>query len=137
MHSLIHLDKEVIREGIGRVENWRSGVCSISSSPSSNRTLSFPEYGFPIIFFQRLSLSEPTGLLSVSYLSQYLHTSTGRGMVYIPDSSSDACVSGMSSFFRRDIPSVAASRYYSFHSRNSSTSSSSPDTSCSSYLPSF
>ena len=30
---------------------------SISNSPSSNRTFGFPEYGFPIIFFQRLSLS--------------------------------------------------------------------------------
>jgi hypothetical protein len=39
---------------------WRAGVvasCSIFSSPSSNRTFGFPEYGFPIIFFQRLSLS--------------------------------------------------------------------------------
>ena len=32
-------------------------MCSISSSPSSNRTFGFPEYGFPIIFFRRLSLS--------------------------------------------------------------------------------
>ena len=40
----------------GRVENWRSWLhCPISSSPSSNRTFSFPEYGFPIIFFLRLS----------------------------------------------------------------------------------
>ena len=28
---------------------------SISSSPSSNRTVGFPEYGFPIIFLQELS----------------------------------------------------------------------------------
>jgi hypothetical protein len=28
---------------------------SISSSPSSNRTFGFPEYGFPIIFSQWLS----------------------------------------------------------------------------------
>ena len=29
--------------------------CSISKTPSSNRTFSFPESGFPIIFIQRLS----------------------------------------------------------------------------------
>ena len=40
----------------GRVENWRSGKSPISSSPSSNRTFSFPEYGFPVIFFQWLSI---------------------------------------------------------------------------------
>jgi long-subunit acyl-CoA synthetase (AMP-forming) len=40
---------------MGRVGNWRSSRGSISSSPSSNRTFSFPESGFPIIFFQRLS----------------------------------------------------------------------------------
>jgi hypothetical protein len=58
----------------GRVENWRpylepllhfsmhastadySGH-RVSSSPSSNRTFSFPEYGFPIIFFQGRSQS--------------------------------------------------------------------------------
>ena len=62
-----------------RVEPWRSGCrlglsvsvplvdsaslahpYSISRTPSSNRTFGFPEYGFPIIFFPRLSQSLPT-----------------------------------------------------------------------------
>src|SRR3990170_8744843 len=73
----------------GRVGNWRSGLglaylflslssdsasraspCSISNSPSSNRTFSFPEYGFPIIFFHRLSQVASSGLSLVSCITQ-------------------------------------------------------------------
>ena len=48
----------------------------ISSSPSSNRTFGFPEYGFPIIFFQRLSQSESMELWSESCIIPSLHRET-------------------------------------------------------------
>ena len=46
-----------VHQPLGRVENWQSSNRPISSSPSSNRTFNFLEYGFPVIFFHRLSQS--------------------------------------------------------------------------------
>ena len=66
----------------GRVESWGSGYGPISSSPSSNRTFGFSEYGFLIIFFQRLSQFEPRELCSESgkgsslYLTLFLQVSS-------------------------------------------------------------
>src|SRR3990167_4935079 len=86
----------------GRVENWRSDLglaylflslssdsasraspCSISNSPSSNRTFSFPEYGFPIIFFHRLSQVASSGLSLVSCITQGSCKDIGSDMLYI------------------------------------------------------
>jgi hypothetical protein len=41
---------------VSRVENWRSDLRPYLQFPLVKRTDGFPVYGFPIIFFQRLSI---------------------------------------------------------------------------------
>jgi len=69
-----------------KLKAWRLSPTCLgpgSNSPSSNRTFSFPEYGFPIIFFQRLSQLESMELWLVSCIDQGSHTGIGKDRLYI------------------------------------------------------